>query len=211
MKFTSLLKKAIMALTGLAMAGFLVTHLFGNLMLFSGYEKYNAYAKVLEDNPLFLIPAEIGLLAVFILHIYLAYRLTVENRAARGQGYAEIQTNGESSFASRHMWATGWIIFFFVVIHVYMFKFGARPGAAGLWGLVIQEFRKPSVVIFYVVSMLAMGIHLSHAIGSSLQSLGLRDSGGRPRLGGASAAIGWGLAIGFAMLPLWVILFDPKM
>lgn len=214
MKFSSILKKVAMALTGLGLVGFLVTHLAGNFLLFQGPDKFNAYSRFLEENP-FLIPAEIGLLALFFSHIYSAVLLTFENNAARPQRYFQRQTAGQSTLASRTMWLTGLGIGIFVVVHVWQFKFGNRPktlmGSEGsLWQLVIDEFQKPGVVVFYVLCMTLLGLHLSHAIGSAFQSLGLRNHSGHPRLKGVGPAIGWGLAIGFAVLPLWAYIIKPK-
>ncbi|HYG75857.1 MAG TPA: succinate dehydrogenase cytochrome b subunit [Planctomycetota bacterium] len=212
MNFSSIVKKTFMAFTGLALVGFLVTHLAGNLMIFSP-EKFNAYAHMLEQNPL-LVPAEIALLAIFLVHIYMALKLTAENRAARTESYEVRNTAGESTWASRNMMITGVIILFFVIIHVKMFKYGDKTGAGGLWGLVIREFKQPQVAIFYVASMIFMGFHLSHAISSALQSLGALKPGVRPKVRRLGAVIGWGLAIGFAILPLWAWLIakdEPSM
>ena len=214
MKMSSILKKALMAFTGLALIGFLVTHLAGNFQLFAGAEKFNNYAKFLEENPLVIVPAELILLGVFLLHIYLAITLTLENKAARPIVYDTKRTSGESNFASRTMMWTGFAILIFVAVHVYGFKYGVRPEISpatpqgSLWNLAVNEFRKPQIAGFYVFSMLAMGFHLSHGVASSLQSLGLRDASGRPRLGGLGAIIGWGLALGFASLPIWVFFFN---
>lgn len=206
----SIVKKALMALTGLGLVGFLITHLAGNIYLFSGPAKFNAYALFLEQNP-FLIVAELGLLAIFIIHIIAAINVTLANRAARPQGYESKQTAGESSFASRTMFWTGVVILFFVVVHVKMFKYSSeKDGVDGLWGHVIRDFAKPEVLGFYVFCMLALGLHLSHAIGSAFQSLGLRNDSGRPKLGGLGPLLGWGLALGFASLPLWAFVTKPK-
>ena len=205
----SIAKKALMAFTGLGLVGFLITHLAGNLYLFMGPAKFNAYALFLEQNP-FLIVAELGLLAIFLVHIIAAIKVTLENRAARPQAYETRQTAGESSISSRTMMVTGLVILFFVVIHVKMFKYGEKDGVDGLWGHVIREFAQPQVLIFYLVCMLALGLHLSHAIGSAFQSLGLRNDSGRPKLGGLGPLLGWGLALGFASMPLWAFAAKPK-
>jgi len=209
MKFTSILKKALMALTGLALVGFLVSHLLGNLYIYAGSNKFNAYAKLLENNPQLIIPAEIGLILLFLAHIFLAIKTSSENNAARPVGYDNRRTAGESTLASRTMWWSGLVIAIFVVVHVWGFKFGTRPANNSLWELVKNEFQRPGIVAFYVVSMLFLGLHLSHAIASAFQSLGLLRSSGHPRLGGLGPAIGWGLALGFALLPIYLFVFKP--
>mgnify|MGYP000296262790 CR=1 FL=1 len=201
MNLSSIVKKSLMAFTGLALVGFLVTHLAGNLLLFAPL-KFNAYAHMLEENP-FLVPAEIGLLTIFLLHLFFAIKLTLENRAARPEANAVRHTAGESTFASRTMFFTGLLIFFFLVIHIKMFKFGDKDGMNGVWGMVVREFKQPQVALFYVLCMIGLGFHISHGISSAFQSLGLLKPGARPKLRPVATAIGWGIALGFAILPLW--------
>jgi succinate dehydrogenase / fumarate reductase, cytochrome b subunit len=111
------------------------------------------------------------------------------------------------------MMITGVITLIFIVLHVYMFKFGHKEGEAGeirLFELVVKEFQNPLVVGWYVVAMITLGLHLSHGIASAFQSLGLRDSSGHPKLKGIGPALAWILAIGFASMPVWAFVFKPQ-
>src|SRR5205823_5179806 len=121
MKMNSILKKVVMALTGLALVGFLIAHLAGNLLIYKGNcivdgkEEcaFNSYGEALDHNP--LLPfAEIALLAIFLIHMWSATRLTLENRAARPITNSERKTAGESTFSSRNMWITGFIVLGFI-------------------------------------------------------------------------------------------------
>lgn len=199
-----------MALTGIGLLGFLIAHLSGNLLIYAGPEKFNHYAEFLEANPL-LVPAEIGLLVLFFYHIYLAITLTRENEAARPIPYQQRKTNGESTFASRTMIYTGTIILAFVIVHVYMFKFGAKKnnGQMVLWELVVENFKNPLVVAWYVIAMITLGFHLSHGTSSVLQSLGIIKSDWRGGSRTIGAIIGWAIAIGFALMPIYVIVVKP--
>src|SRR4029077_15657222 len=85
---SSIGKKIVMAITGLALCGFLVVHLGGNLLLYVGAEKYNHYAHTLHAQEHLLLVAEIGLLILFAGHIWLAFSTKIENDAARPVGYA---------------------------------------------------------------------------------------------------------------------------
>ncbi|MDH7570694.1 MAG: hypothetical protein QHJ73_14025, partial [Armatimonadota bacterium] len=127
MTFSSILKKVAMALTGLAMFLFLIGHLGGNLLLLSGPEAFNGYAKFLARIPL-VIPVEIGLVGVFLLHAASAVQVTLENRAARPQRYVLQRTAGSATLASRTMWLGGLMVGAFIVTHVWMFKFGDHHG-----------------------------------------------------------------------------------
>lgn len=208
MKFSTILNKAIMAITGLALVGFLVSHLAGNLKLYMGADEFNHYAKFLEDLGPALYVAEIGLATLFLIHIISAIRLTLRNNAARPIGYGAKTTAGESTLASRTMMITGVVILIFVFFHVNGFKFGERPNGS-LWELVVEKFKRPEIAAFYVICMLCMGLHLSHGIASAFQSLGFRNSSGHPKLRGLGALIGWGIALGFAAFPLWVMVAKP--
>lgn len=203
-----------MAVTGLGLVGFLVAHLAGNLFIYSPHGVgFNHYAQMLEDNPL-LIPAEIALLALFLVHIFLAITVTRENFAARPTAYQDKRTAGESTFASRTMMISGFIILIFIVIHIYMFKFGDKRGPNNelvLWELVIRCFQNPLVVAWYVLAMIVLGMHLSHGFSSAFQSLGLiHKQGCRKQWRLAGVIIGWVLALGFAAMPIYAIAFNPQ-
>src|SRR6516225_6095394 len=101
MTAASILKKALMALTGLVWFGYLVVHLLGNSLLWLGPEQFNGYAKFLGGNPL-IIAAEIILVVTLLVHVCTAWRVTNENNAARPQRYVvKVPSSGSSTFASR--------------------------------------------------------------------------------------------------------------
>jgi succinate dehydrogenase / fumarate reductase cytochrome b subunit len=202
-----------MALTGLGLIGFLIAHLAGNLFIYSpGGVAFNHYAEMLENNPL-LVPAEIALLAIFLFHIYLAITVTRENFTARPTPYQQKTTAGESTLASRTMMISGLIILVFVVLHVYMFKYGEKRGPnneLALWELVIKSFQNPLIVAWYVAAMIVLGMHLSHGFSSLFQSLGWVKQGWRHPMRRAGAVIGWVLALAFAAMPIYAIAVNPK-
>jgi succinate dehydrogenase / fumarate reductase, cytochrome b subunit len=209
----SILKKVFMALTGLGLVGFLIAHLLGNLLLYIGADKFNAYATMMENNMLLVIPAEIGLIGIFAIHLYNGIKLHFENKSARPENYEQRKTLGESTFASRTMIWSGLVILFFLVIHIMMFKFGDEKygpkGEMQMYELVVNEFKEPPVAIFYVVCMLFMGLHLSHALASAAQTLGLSKPGLRPKLRNIGFFTGWGLSLAFAAFPIWAIFIAP--
>ncbi len=207
---SSIVKKVLMAITGIGLSIFLVLHLAGNLFIFSGPNEFNGYAAILEHNPL-LIPAEIVLLGIFLVHLIMAIKLTGENNAARPIDYQHRKTMGESTLASRTMIYSGVIILVFVILHVYAFKFGEKKvaGKLELWELVIKTFQNPLVVVWYVLAMILLGFHLSHGLASSLQSMGAIKPDWRHRSRRIGAVIGWIIALGFASMPLYAIFAKP--
>jgi succinate dehydrogenase / fumarate reductase cytochrome b subunit len=120
---SSLGKKYLMAVTGLLLVLFVLGHMSGNLLIYAGRDALNTYAAALKHRPALLWTARIGLLVVFVLHVYLGLKLTQENYAARGSRYVHESTM-QASWASRHMLLTGVVLLAFVVYHLAHFTFG---------------------------------------------------------------------------------------
>lgn len=204
--------KILIGLTGLLLFGFLVGHLAGNLTIFVGPEAFNAYAHKLEGLKPVLYMAEIGLVAIFALHVFKTVTGYVRNTRARDVSYAEKRRAGHTSrkgASSSSMIVTGTVILLFVVIHVRQFKYGeyfveVNTGSRDLFRVMVEAFQNPLIVGFYVISMVLIGMHLNHGISSATQSLGLANR----RLGDTWVAIGRVLAVaiagGFAVLPLYI-------
>lgn len=200
-------KKFIMGITGLAMCGFMVAHLSGNLLLFAGADQFNAYAIGLHKIPGFLF-IELGLAVTFIVHTYFALVLVRENAAARPQQYIEKKSMVKGSFASNTMRFTGPYILFFVIFHLLNIKFRILPSVdAGLsaYDGVNIALENPLVAIFYTISAVIVGVHLKHGLQSSVQSLGLMTEQSQPTLQLISNVYGALIGFGFAILPLFML------
>jgi succinate dehydrogenase / fumarate reductase, cytochrome b subunit len=204
LQLASITKKALMAITGLAWFLYVILHLLGNLLLWAGAETYNEYAHKLVSNPL-IYPAEIGLLVFLLVHVLSAWRVTNENHQARPQPYIMKATTGNSSFASRTMWYGGVLLLLFIIIHVWMFKFGHQAGEQGLWGLVVRSFKNPLITLGYILAMIPLGLHLSHGFASALQTLSAMQPRWHAGLRKAGKILGWVLAIGYILLPIWAL------
>lgn len=168
-------KKVVMAATGVALFGFILGHLAGNLLVYKGPEALNAYAEGLRRLPALLWGARIGLLVAVALHIWASTSLTLGNWNARPVGYRE-RENLASTYASRTMKWSGPILLLFVVYHLLHFTFGTvhpsfRP--ADVYHNFVSGFQVPLVSAFYVLAMLSLGLHLYHGVWSMLQSVGL--------------------------------------
>jgi succinate dehydrogenase / fumarate reductase cytochrome b subunit len=204
--------KLLIGITGLALFLYMVLHLAGNAIIFFGPDVFNAYSHQLISNPL-IIPVEIGLLLVFLMHIYKTITMWMRNKAARPVAYRKKELAGHTSrksLASSTMIASGLIIMVFVAIHVKQFKFGSFYLAAGsdsvrdLYRTEVELFQQPLWVAFYVIATLLVGLHLRHGISSAFQSVGLDH----PRYTRRLVAIGIGFAVliggGLAIIPIWV-------
>ena len=134
---SSIGKKFMVAAAGLLLCGFLVTHLAGNLFLLVGEGAFNHYAKALEDNPLLPI-AEIGLVALFVVHIAVSLTLRWQNRRARPVAYEMKVSKGGSTPGSMTMAYSGLLLLAFLLVHIKTFKFGDK--GQGLFHLVMSSF-----------------------------------------------------------------------
>ena len=155
--------KLLIGLTGLALFAYMVLHLAGNALILAGPDIFNEYSHTLISNPL-ILPIELGLLAVFLVHIYKAIVMWRANRAARPVGYLKKEPAGHTSrksLASSTMIASGLFLLLFVIVHVKQFKFGpgirwsvaTRSGIST--GLKLRYFEQPLWVLFYVAGSAA--------------------------------------------------------
>ena len=204
--------KLLIGISGLLLFLYLILHLAGNALVLVGPEIFNEYAHMLISNPL-VVPIEIALLLVFLLHIYKAVRMVIANRAARPVGYEKKALAGHTSrksFASSTMIASGIIIALFVVVHVKQFKFGSYyqtvrdASVRDLYRTEVEVFQNPLWVAFYVLATVIVGIHLRHGIASGFQSLGFDHPLYTRRL------TAWGIALaviiggGLGLIPILV-------
>lgn len=203
-----------MGLTGIALYGFLFFHLLGNLGLLAGPEYFNKYGYLLLHTLAKIVtPAEFFLFAAFVLHIYLAISLTLENRRARPQAYAVKGGGGRKTLYSATMMATGILILFFVFIHVAHFRFqmlsGPRTATYGgvemidIYGSALHALSHWWYASAYVVVFLLIFSHLAHGVQSSLQSLGLNSPKHRAVIHWAGRGYALIISGGFSFLAIW--------
>ena len=215
--FTSSIgKKLVMAVTGLALCGFLVVHLGGNLLLYVGADEYNHYAHTLHAQKRLLQVAEIGLLILFLGHILLALKTDAENRAARPTGYAVKQSKMDegplASPASAVMMITGIVILAFLLVHLSDFNLfdlrhdaGTKNPEPFVKALVI--LRDPISAIVYIVGSAFLGYHVLHGFQSAFQTLGVNHPKYTPIIRFFGFVLAITVAIGFGSFPFWAWAF----
>jgi succinate dehydrogenase / fumarate reductase cytochrome b subunit len=195
--------KWVMALTGIGLLLFVIAHMLGNLQVFAGRDKLNAYAEGLQKLGPILWAARIGLLAMFVIHVVTALRVASANKAARPVPYATLQPQ-VTSYAARTMVMSGLIVLAFVLYHLAHFTFGwtnpdhfkmqesvmavgsvadARLGAQGapfhsyvrhdVYGMVVAGFHVGWITALYVVAQALLCLHISHGASSALHTLGV--------------------------------------
>jgi succinate dehydrogenase / fumarate reductase cytochrome b subunit len=178
---TSVAKKAIMAVSGIVLFGWIFAHMMGNLKIFQGAEHFNHYAEFLREmgTPLFpesgiLWIVRTVLLVSVALHIWSATSLTLVNRRARPKDY-ERREAVQLDYAARTMRMSGYLIAVYIVYHLMHLTWGTvNPGfvPGDAYGNVVRGFQVAPVAIVYIIANLLLGTHLYHGLWSLFQSLG---------------------------------------
>ncbi|MFZ9381043.1 MAG: succinate dehydrogenase cytochrome b subunit [Ilumatobacteraceae bacterium] len=184
---TAVGKKYVMAISGLAMIGFVVFHMIGNLKMYFGQADLDHYAEFLKELLYPIAPKGVvlwilrgGLIAMLVLHLHAAWSLTRLNRHARAVKYQGPRDYQVANFASRTMRWTGIIVLAYLVWHLLDLTFGTvnAIGTDGefvrgeVYNNVVRSLDRPVVAAFYVVANILLGIHLFHGAWSFFQSLG---------------------------------------
>ena len=204
---SSIGKKAVMAVTGLVLFGFLILHMLGNLQVFLGREVMNHYAETLHGNPGLLWVARVVLLVSVVLHTWAAIQLTAVKAAARPVAYIK-QGNVQGSTGSRTMMLSGPVIALFVIGHLLHFTTGTiHPQFVELHAYenVITGFANPIAAGLYIVAMILVGFHLSHGIWSMFQSIGFSHPRYTPLIRKFAGVFSWILIAGFISVPIAVL------
>src|SRR5262245_2346732 len=209
---SSIGSKFLIAFTGLCLLGFLIAHLAGNLLFIAGPDAFNEYSHRLVSNPL-IYGAELGLLGLFLLHIFKTVGMIAGSYAARPERYAKKMwaksknDRSRKSVSSSTMILTGTITLLFVVTHLATFKFGAYyetpDGMRDLYRLQLAVFSNPGYVAFYIVAMAVIVFHLWHGASSAMQSFGINSPTWTPRLQLIGRGVAVILGLGFAVLPIY--------
>ena len=163
-------KKSIMAASGLLLTIFILTHLLGNSVSFLGREAFNSYAERLHSLGVLIYIFELGLLTLFLIHILTGVILYFENLGARPSRYSVDTSEGGRSLGSRTMPYTGVIILVFIIVHLMNFHFTDK--SVPIADLVRELLSRPGLAFFYIFSLVALALHLSHGFWSLFQSIG---------------------------------------
>ena len=211
---SSIGRKQLMGICGIWLYVYLLIHLLGNIGVLAGAERYNRYGHILlHDLAEIIIPIELSLFAAFVLHIVLAIKLGMENRAARGVNYAVKGTGGRKTLYSTTMTATGLVILAFTVIHIAHFRLGMVTGRTlvvydgvemrDLYGTMMHGFSIWWYTLAYVAVMALIFSHLAHGVQSSLQTLGFNHPKYAPAVHWLSRGYAVLISGGFSLLAIW--------
>ncbi len=168
---TSIGKKLVMACSGLLLLSFLAIHAFGNAAIYIGSKYFQIYADALHSFPVLVYIFGLGILVVFIAHIGVGILLFLEKRRTASRYNVQSRVV-ENTFASRTMPYTGLFIFLFLIIHVFGFGI-AKPEDIKISMLVKDYLSGFFYSLFYIISFIALAIHLNHGFWSMLQTFGV--------------------------------------
>jgi succinate dehydrogenase / fumarate reductase, cytochrome b subunit len=212
---SSIGSKVLIAITGIFLLIFLFAHLAGNLLFIAGPDAFNEYSHKLVSNPLVYV-AELGLLAIFLLHILKTVGMFAGSYSARPQGYARKtwakskNERSRKSVSSSTMIVTGTIMLLFVVTHLLTFKFGpyyeTAAGIRDLYRLQLAVFSHPGYVAFYLVAIGVIVFHLWHGAPSAMQSFGVDNPAWGPRVRWMGRGLAIFIGLGFAILPIYTFI-----
>lgn len=213
---SSIGKKLIVAITGIALVLFLAGHLTGNMLMYAGREAFNEYAEFLHTagHGALIWVARIGLLVIVVLHVWATIVLTRQNKTARHHEY-EYQATIKATKSSRIMMWSGATILAFIIFHILHFTVRVNSDLAALgqtdpYGMVIAGFQPGVltffVVLFYVVAMTLLCSHLSHGVQSIFQTLGVRSRKAQDVIQKFSLAYALIIYVGFISVPIAIFL-----
>ena len=202
-------KKIVMAVTGLIMVGFLIGHVSGNLLVFRGPDALNHYSAFLKGLGGFLWFARAILLASVTLHIVAAVQLAELARASRPVDY-QWRDPQVSTLAARTIRWSGALILLFVALHLLHFTTGTiqpvRFSTYDVYANIVGGFRIWWVSAFYIVSMIALGLHIYHGVWSSFRTVGASRPRPNPLHRSVATVVAVFVWLGFTMIPVAVLL-----
>ena len=202
-------KKIIMAVTGVIGIAFVILHMAGNLQLFAGRQKLNEYAAMLH-GPLHevVLLQRVVLIVAVVLHVLMAWQLTVRNREARPVGYVRREPQ-VSTWSARTMRWGGVFLLVFIVLHVLHFTtldLDRSFVPLDAYGNLVKAFASPLVAVLYLAAMVFLGLHLYHGAWSSARTLGVAQPTRWPLRRKTALVIALLLWFGFSAVPVAIVL-----
>jgi len=203
---SSIGKKQVMAVTGLAFCLFVGVHLAGNLTLFAGKESFLSYVDHLHSVEALVALAEFGLIFFAVLHIGLGLFLFIENRRARPVRYAVSKSAGGQTLGSATAPYTGALILVFLIVHLIKFRFVDKT-AIDDFVLLSNTFAEFGFwTLFYIAGVIVVALHVSHGFWSGFQTLGLNHPKYMPAIERLGILFSLIIGIGFASIPVFLFL-----
>ena len=198
-------KKIAMAVSGILLVGFLVSHVVSNLAIFADPEHLDAWGRFLRSTGPLLLVARLGLFVLAMIHVIAAVQLYARDKAARPEAYATAGQAGSRwlAFAMRF---GGALLLVFLIVHLANLTWGNwhpafEQGKVGQNVLILFSVWH-GVALFYIISMAALGLHLGHGIWSFFQTMGWNHPAWNASRRVIAVLLAVTIAGGFALIPL---------
>ncbi|HEA67453.1 MAG TPA: succinate dehydrogenase cytochrome b subunit [Desulfobacterales bacterium] len=205
MFWSSIGKKLLMAITGFCFCGFLIIHLFGNLLLYSGKEAFNAYSESLYSLGPIIRFVELGLLFFAVIHVITGATLFFQNLKARPVRYIVNKRAGGRTIGSATISYTGFLLLIFIIFHLVNFHFADKTSAT-IYQIVSSTFTTPVYVAIYIAAVIVTAIHIRHGFWSAFQTIGANHPKYMPAIRVISILFSIILGIGFGSIPIYMSL-----
>jgi len=203
---SSIGKKQVMAVTGLAFCLFITVHLAGNLTLYAGKDSFLSYVDHLHSVEALVALAEFGLIFFAVLHIGMGLFLFIENRMARPVRYAVSKSAGGQTIGSATAPYTGALILVFLIVHLIKFRFVDKTTMDD-FVLLSNTFAEFGFwTLFYIAGVIVVAVHVSHGFWSGFQTLGLSHPKYMPSIERLGIIFSLIIGIGFASIPVFLLL-----
>lgn len=173
---SSIGKKLVMSITGLFLILFLALHGTINFIAVFSEEAYNTACHIMGTPVVSLLVPVLAL--GFIIHIFYASILTLQNRRARGGDRYGSSSKTKVGWNSKNLFVLGVIILGVLVFHLTHFwaKMQLLEWTGGEaqegYDLVVSTFSSWWVVLLYLVWFFAVWYHLTHGFWSAFQTIG---------------------------------------
>ena len=179
---SSIGRKVIMSVTGMALILFLTFHGCMNVVALISGNGYNMICRFLGSN-WYAVAATVALVALIAIHIIYAFVLTLQNRKARGNNrYKVTEKPDKVEWSSQNMLVLGIVVLLGMLLHLYNFWYnmmfaeivGATNSISPTDGFewIKFTFSNPVYVVLYLIWIVAIWFHLAHGMWSSMQTLG---------------------------------------
>ena len=207
---TTVGKKALLAVSGAILFGFVIQHMVGNLQVFLGPEAFNSYAATMKSLGAITWGVRALLLVALVTHVYLVVQLYKRSLAARPVAY-RVKKNIATSYAGATMKYSGPALLLYILFHLAHFTYpglslgGHQFSQIDVYGNFVASFQLPWVTLLYVVANLLLGMHLYHGAYSLLQSLGLNHPRYNARAKQGARAFAFLVTAGNVVMPLSVL------
>jgi succinate dehydrogenase / fumarate reductase cytochrome b subunit len=207
---TTIGKKALLAVSGAVLFGFVIQHMLGNLQVFLGADVYNHYAESVKSNAALVWGVRSVLLVALVTHVILVVQLYTRSLAARPVGY-RVKKNIATSYAAATMKYSGPALLLYILFHLAHFTFpglslgGHQFSPLDPYGNFVAGFQIPWVTLLYVTANLLLGMHLYHGGYSLLQSLGMNHPRYNARARLAARGFAFLVTTGNVVMPIAVL------